>query len=137
MSAGSGIAHSEFNASLTEPVEFLQIWIRPARGGGAPRYEQAAFDTIVPGLRCVVSPDGRDGSLTIGQNMCLHRLLWPAGGELTYTLERKRAWVQLIRGALVVNGAGLYPGDGLAIDAAEALQITGRGAVEALLFDLI
>lgn len=137
MSAGSGIAHSEYNASRTEPVEFLQIWVLPAQAGGPPRYEQAAFDVQTAGLQCVVSPDGRDGSLTIGQNMCLHRLLWSDGGATTYTLERKRAWLQLIRGELVVNGAGLYAGDGLAIEGADTLKITGSGQVEALLFDLV
>jgi redox-sensitive bicupin YhaK (pirin superfamily) len=137
MSAGRGIAHSEFNASKADPVEFLQIWILPREAGGQPRYAQAAFDLAETGLRLVVSPDGRDGSLTIGQDMDLYRLLLPEGGTAAHTLQRKRAWVQLIRGELVVNGAGLFPGDGLAVEAADTLQLVGTGDVEALVFDLL
>lgn len=137
MSAGKGIAHSEYNASSTDPVEFLQIWVLPAEGGGAPRYDQKAFGLDETGLRLVVSPDGRDGSLKVGQDMDLYRLLLPEGGTAQHTLSRKRAWVQLIKGELVVNGAGLFPGDGLAVDAADVLDIVGTGDVEALVFDLL
>jgi len=136
MSAGQGIAHSEYNASSSESVEFLQIWILPRHAGGSPRYDQRAFPRTETGLRLVVSPDGREDSLTIGQDMDLYRLLLPQGGTLEHPVARSRVWVQLIRGELVVNGAGLHPGDGLAIDGAERLILEGRGEVEALLFDL-
>jgi len=137
MSAGSGIAHSEYNASASEPVEFLQIWVQPSERGGPPSYAQAAFDTSTLGLRCVVSPDGRDGSLVARQDFCLYRVLLPHGESLDVPLERSRSWVQLVAGELVVNGAGLRAGDGLAVEGASSLSLTASAAVEALVFDLL
>lgn len=136
MSAGQGISHSEHNASATEPVEFLQIWVLPQTAGGTPRYEQRAFDTEADGLRLVVSPDGRQDSLTVGQDVDLYRLMLHGGGDLRHAMQRRRAWVQLISGELVVNGAGLNPGDGLAVVGADTLSLKGSGDVEALVFDL-
>ena len=137
MSAGRGIAHSEHNASATDPVEFLQIWVLPHAAGGTPRYDQRAFPLTETGLRRVVSPDGRDGSLRVGQDLDLFRLLLPAGGTVHHTLARSRAWVQLIRGTLQVEGVDLHPGDGLAIEHADTLELVGTGDVEALVFDLL
>ncbi|MCA9568629.1 MAG: pirin family protein [Myxococcales bacterium] len=137
MSAGRGIAHSEMNASREEGVHFLQIWVLPAQGATAPRYDQHHFGHD-PGVRLVVSPDGRDGSLTIGQDMDLHRALLPAGTDHTLPLRRNRAWVQVVRGTLDVDGARLFPGDGAAITEARALHLTARDDdVEALVFDLL
>ena len=136
MSAGTGITHSEMNGSDTEPVHFLQIWILPEEGGTKPRYDQQHFPRE-DGVQLVVSPDGRDGSLTIGQNIDLYRVLLPAGGEATQALTRRRGWVQLIRGELQVNGTLLQAGDGLALVDPDAARMTaGDSAVEALLFDL-
>lgn len=137
MSAGRGIAHSEMNGSQTEPVHFLQIWIMPTRSGTEPRYAQKAFPTDASGLRVVVSPEGREGSLSIGANADLYRLLLKPAETAQHTPARRRNWVQVVRGTLEVNGALLYPGDGLAILDAEGLAFTAHeDAVEALVFDL-
>ena len=140
MSAGTGVAHSEYNHSHDDAVHFLQIWVLPKEAGTAPRYDQRAFPADDPdfrGLRLVVSPDGRDGSLTIGQDMDLHRLLLDEGGTATHTTQRERAWVQVVRGELEVNGVLLQASDGLAIEGAERLSFTAHGPVEALVFDLV
>lgn len=136
MSAGRGITHSEFNASATEPVEFLQIWIQPNIQGGAPRYAQAQFDTTEPGLRLVVSPDGREGSLTMQQDADLHRLLLPAGATESLAPRHDRVWVQLISGQLTVHGQPLAAGDGLALRGARAVELVAESDVHALVFDL-
>jgi len=139
MSAGTGVTHSEMNHSASEPVHFLQIWILPRESQTTPRYEQRAFDGPVDeGLRLVVSADGRDGSLTIGQDVDLYRVRLRPAGRAIHRVQRRRSWVQVVRGSLQVDGALLHEGDGLAIEGAEALTLTadGDGAVEALLFDL-
>jgi len=136
MSAGRGIAHSELNASEDTPVEFLQIWVLPAKTGGPPSYQQRDF-ADAPGLRLVVSPDGRNDSLRIQQDMELWRLLLPQDTRDAYTLSRRRAWVQVVRGTLDVNGARLFAGDGLAITDVDQLTLHATsGDVEALIFDL-
>jgi hypothetical protein len=138
MSAGSGIAHSEMNHSASEAVQFLQIWILPAQGGTKPRYEQKDFG-LAPddGLRLVVSEDGRDGSLTVGQDMDLYRLLLEEGTTASHPVARKRVWIQVVRGTLEVNSVLLQPGDGLAmVDATELTLKASEGNVEALVFDL-
>jgi len=135
MSAGRGIRHSEMNGSPDAPVHFLQIWILPAQAGTAPRYDQRDFGKE-PGLRLVVSPDGREGSLSIGQDMDLHRALLPAGEQVSLRLRRARAWVQVIRGTLDVNGARLQAGDGASFTGYPTLAMEAREEVEALVFDL-
>jgi redox-sensitive bicupin YhaK (pirin superfamily) len=135
MSAGAGIAHSEMNASTTEPVHFLQIWILPARRGTPPGYAQQDFGRD-PGVRLVVSPDGRDGSLTIGQDADLVRFLLLAGQSARWQVRRKQVWVQLIRGEIRVNGAPLTAGDGAAITDEPEVSIAADADAEALLFDL-
>jgi redox-sensitive bicupin YhaK (pirin superfamily) len=141
MSAGHGVEHSEFNASASEPVHFLQIWILPARAGTAPRYEQRAFLSAdgrpSDGLTLVASPDGRDGSLTIGQDVDLYRALLAPGARVEPALRRRRAWVQVVHGELEVEGALLRAGDGLAVVDAGHLRMEARDRVEALLFDLL
>jgi redox-sensitive bicupin YhaK (pirin superfamily) len=136
MSAGAGISHSEFNHSKTEPVRFLQIWLLPSEAGGQASYQQAHY-APQPGLTLVVSPEGRDGSLRVKQNTDLWRLLLDEGASAHLPLRRARAWVQVVTGTLDVNGARLYPGDGLAITDTAALDLSAQqGAVEALIFDL-
>ncbi|MED5370598.1 MAG: pirin family protein [Myxococcota bacterium] len=138
MSAGRGIQHSEMNGSTQEEVHFLQIWILPRSARSAPRYDQRLFEpTPGEGLRLVVSPTGREGSLRIDQDMDLHRLLLDAQGQAQLDPRGPRAWVQVIKGSLQVNGAALKAGDGLAIEGAEQLSLSaGAEGVEALVFDL-
>lgn len=139
MSAGTGIRHSEFNASKTEPVHFLQIWIIPERNGLAPGYEQKTFaDAQKRGkLRLVGSRDGRDGSVTIHRDVDLYATLLSAGETVTHQLSAGRgAWVQVARGSLILNGERLAEGDGVAVSTPGALRLEGVDDAEALLFDM-
>jgi redox-sensitive bicupin YhaK (pirin superfamily) len=139
MSAGTGIRHSEFNASKTEPVHFLQIWIIPERNGLAPGYEQKTFaDAEKRGkLRLVGSRDGRDGSVTIHRDVDLYATLLSAGETVTHQLSAGRgAWVQVARGSLILNGERLAEGDGVAVSTPGALRLEGVDDAEALLFDM-
>ena len=139
MSAGSGIHHSEFNHSKADPVHFLQIWIVPERGGLEPSYEQRAFtDAEKRGrLRLVGSPDGRDGSVIIHQDVDLYAGLFDDGESARLSLRRgRKAWVQVARGDVVVNGEPLTAGDGVAITDVETLDIEGRQDAEVLVFDM-
>jgi redox-sensitive bicupin YhaK (pirin superfamily) len=140
MSAGTGIRHSEFNHSKTEPVHFLQIWIIPDREGIPPRYEQKRFEdeTKRGQLRLVASADGRDGSIVIYQDVQLFASVLNAGDQVTYPLSPERkAWLQLARGALELNGRALETGDGVALESESNLQIEAkRNDTELLLFDL-
>jgi redox-sensitive bicupin YhaK (pirin superfamily) len=140
MSAGTGIRHSEFNHSKVEPVHFLQIWIVPNRLRVAPRYEQKAFpDADKRGqLRLVGSPDGRDGSLTIYQDVRLLAGLFSGGEQATHALAGGRsAWLQIARGSVRLNGHELEAGDGAAIESEPSLSIAAtRDGTEVLLFDL-
>lgn len=137
MSAGRGVAHSEFNADRTEPVHFLQIWLLPKEGGTAPRYDQKHYALDQRGPVLVASPDGRDGSLQIGQDTDIWRLLLTAGEGIAQPIQRGRAWVQVVSGTLTVNGAVLQTGDGLAVVDATSLDILPSEDTEALLFDLV
>lgn len=135
MSAGSGITHSEMNGSQTEEVRFLQIWVLPEQARTTPRYEQRDFGQT-RGVLLVVSPDGRDNSLTIGQDVDIHRA-WLDDGDLhTLDLRHPNAWVQVVSGELDVNGSRLRVGDGMAIRDARSLSLTAHGDVNALVFDL-
>jgi redox-sensitive bicupin YhaK (pirin superfamily) len=140
MSAGTGIRHSEFNHSKSDPVHFLQIWIEPERDGIKPRYEQKAFpDGEKRGrLRLVGSTDGRDGSLVIHQDVDLFAALLNSGDKVTHTFRNGReGWIQVARGAIEANGQRLDAGDGAAIEDEAALTITGRAdGSEILVFDL-
>jgi redox-sensitive bicupin YhaK (pirin superfamily) len=138
MSAGTGVRHSEFNASRTEPVHFLQIWILPDRPGHAPGYEQKAFSEAdrQGRLRLVASPDGRDGSVTLHQDVALYVGLLDEGQQAKLELAAGRhAWVHVARGAATVNGQRLGEGDGAALSDERALTIDGHGG-EVLVFDL-
>jgi redox-sensitive bicupin YhaK (pirin superfamily) len=139
MSAGRGIAHSEYNASREEPVHFLQIWIEPGELGIAPGYEQKRFDDEEKRdrLRLVASNDGRDGSITIHQDAALYASLLSPGAKVEHSLAPTRgAWVQVVRGAVKVDGELLRAGDAAAIEAAERFAIEGVEDAELLVFDL-
>lgn len=132
MSAGRGIRHSEMNHDPEAPVHFLQIWLQPRHAEGVPRYAQRPFE-VREGLTLLVSPDGRDGSLSIDQDADLYRLLGDWEGALP--LRGTRAWVQVVRGVVVVGEQTLHAGDGAAITELSSLSLAGRSA-EALIFDL-
>lgn len=136
MSAGRGIYHSEFNASNTEPLKFLQIWLQPNQFSGAPGYQQKAFGEK-PGLTLILSPDGRDGSLTVRQNALLYRLML-ASGETEHVATRpgRKVYIHLISGELTLLGQRLQAGDGIKIADETMLTLAAQGAVKALLFDL-
>jgi redox-sensitive bicupin YhaK (pirin superfamily) len=137
MSAGSGIRHSEFNASKTDPIHLLQIWIVPETKGLKPSYEQRTFsDSDKRGtLRLIGSRDGRDGSVTIHQDIDLYAAVLSPGTSVSHDLDKGRqAWVQVARGSVAVNGMALNAGDGLAASDSGVLAIEGDG--EVLLFDM-
>ncbi|PSN14468.1 quercetin 2,3-dioxygenase [filamentous cyanobacterium CCP5] len=140
MSAGTGIRHSEFNFSQSDPVHFLQIWILPNRSGIEPGYEQIHFSSEDKQgqLRLVASSDGRDGSVTIHQDAELYASTLKPGDTVSYSLKPDRAaWVQVARGAITLNGQTLAAGDGAAITNEVALELTGASDdAEVLLFDL-
>jgi len=140
MSAGTGIRHSEFNHSKTDPVHFLQIWVMPDRQGISPRYEQKTFpDAEKRGrLRLVGSSDGRDGSVVIHQDVELFAALLHAGEKVTHALAAgRKGWIQVIRGAVAVGGHDLIAGDGAAVSNEPILSVTARvDNTEILVFDL-
>ncbi|MBI1845859.1 MAG: pirin family protein [Candidatus Rokubacteria bacterium] len=139
MSAGTGVLHSEANASPDTVVHFLQIWLLPGQAGLAPGYEQKTFsDADKRGrLRLVASPDGRDGSVMIHQNVELHAAILDPGRELVHKpAPGRHAWLQVARGAVTLNGARLDQGDGAAVSDEPSLAIVGVEPAEVLLFDL-
>lgn len=140
MSAGTGVRHSEFNASDSEPVHFLQIWIIPDRAGHQPGYEQKAFDLAAsPGrLLLIASPDGREGSVSIHQNARLFAGKFAPGISFTQTLGPNRhAYVHVARGSVELDGTTLGAGDAAALPLARELTLATRDdTAEVLLFDL-
>lgn len=139
MSAGSGIMHSEMNASSTEPVHFLQIWIKPAQYGIAPGYEQKSFPTGEKQntLRLIASGDGRDGSVTIHQDVNLYVTSLGDGDSVRYPVPAGRhTWLQVTKGSVTLNGQPLAAGDGAAVSDESELVIRAESPSEALLFDL-
>jgi redox-sensitive bicupin YhaK (pirin superfamily) len=139
MSAGRGVVHSEFNASETEPVHFLQIWLLPERQGLPSGYEQKFFsDEDKRGkLRLVASRDGVDGSVRIQQDARLYAALLQGGQPVTHTLgPRRKGWLQVARGTAELNGQRLKAGDGVAISDEEQLTIRSTDQGEILLFDM-
>ena len=139
MSAGTGVTHSEFNASKSEPVHFLQIWLQPSQPGLAPGYEQKTFsDAEKQGRLCLVaSPQPREGSLTIHSDAHLYAGRFAAGERAEHTLAPGRhAWVQVVRGSVRVNGTEAQTGDGIALSQEDRVQIEGLRDAEILLFDL-
>jgi redox-sensitive bicupin YhaK (pirin superfamily) len=139
MSAGTGVTHSEFNASPTEPVHLYQIWMFPEKRGLKPAYDQKNFSEAEKRgkLRLVASPDGRDGSVKIRQDNELYATVLSKGESVSHELKRDRhAYVQVARGKVKLNGKELAEGDGAAISAEKSLELTGVNDAEVLLFDL-
>jgi quercetin 2,3-dioxygenase len=140
MSAGTGIRHSEFNHSKTEPVHFLQIWVLPDRTGLAPRYDQKTFPSSEKRdrLRLVGSPDGRDGSIVIHQDADIYDALLSRGRAVTHALKAgRKSWIQVVGGAVEVNGKAAVAGDGVAVEDEAVVSITSRADdTEVLVFDL-
>ncbi len=139
MTAGSGIRHSEFNASKSDPVHFLQLWVLPDRAGLKPGYEQKDFpESEKRGrLRLVASKNGDEGSVTLNQDVNLYSGLFDGGESDRIELESgRKAWVQVARGEVEVNGERLRAGDGLAISDATAIEVSGGRDAEVLAFDL-
>jgi redox-sensitive bicupin YhaK (pirin superfamily) len=139
MSAGTGVTHSELNASSKEPVHFLQIWIQPDKRGGAPGYEQKTFTrTDKAGrLRLVASPDGRDGSVTIRADALMFAGVFAKGETAEHTLGPGRgAWVHVVRGKASINGTAIATGDAVAITEERTVRIEGIDEAELLVFDL-
>jgi quercetin 2,3-dioxygenase len=139
MTAGTGVSHSELNASPRDPVHFLQIWMVPDRLGHSPSYDQKTFSHADKAgrLRLVASHDGRDGSLAIHADAALYASELAAGQAVDHALAAGRhAWVQVVRGKLRVNGAELTAGDAAAISDEPGVRIEGIDAAELLVFDL-
>jgi redox-sensitive bicupin YhaK (pirin superfamily) len=140
MSAGTGVVHSEFNASKTEPVHFLQIWIIPERPGLPSGYEQKFFsdDDKRGKLRLVASPDGAEGSVRIQQDARLFASLLEGGQSVSHTIPRgRKGWLHVVTGSVALNGQPLAAGDGVAIDGEETLAIGAGERGEILLFDMV
>lgn len=139
MSAGSGVTHSEFNGSQTETSHFLQMWVFPRETETEPRYEERAFPEAERRgkLRLVVSPDGADGSLTIGQDARLYSSLLVPGERMELGLEPGRqAYLHLATGSLEVNGVLLEAGDGAEIRDEETLSLVPKTKGEIVLWEL-
>ncbi len=141
MTAGTGVHHSEFNPSPSEPVHFLQIWIIPERRGLKPGYEERVFDSAAKRdrLKLIASRDGRDESVVVHQDVDLYAAVLGNGATATHVTERTRkCWLQVARGKVSVNDQELSAGDGAAIAYEESIALRGTGAdSEILLFDMI
>ena len=139
MSAGKGIFHSEANASQTEPLHLLQIWMLPKEHGIAPGYEQKEFPAEEKRgrLRVIASPDGRDGSVTLHQDASLYVSLLNSGEKVEHEFADGRAgWLQIAKGGVKLNGKTLNQGDGAAITEEKLAAIEATEASEILLFDM-
>ena len=139
MRAGTGVTHSEWNHSKTDPVHFLQIWIAPDTSRLEPAYGQHAFDrgAAARALVLLASRDGRAGSLQVHQDVDLWVTLLDAGERRELAMRPGRhAWVHVARGAASVSGTALREGDGAAVSGSDRLEIVGRAAAEVLVFDL-
>jgi redox-sensitive bicupin YhaK (pirin superfamily) len=139
MSAGTGVFHSEYNASKTEQVHFLQIWIMPESRGIPPSYEQKRFEAEekTGRLRIVASPDGRDGSVTLHADAAIYAGLLRAGEAAELPLAAGRhAWVHVARGKAKVNGRDLSEGDGAGLSEEGKVRVEGIDDAEVLVFDL-
>lgn len=139
MSAGTGIEHSEFNPSETEPCHLYQIWLFPSEKGIAPSYEQKRFDDVEKHnrLRVVASEDAREGSLRINTDASIYLANLDAGSAVQHSIGVGRsAWLQVLRGSVKIGDQQLSAGDGAAVSDETALTITASEAAEVLLFDL-
>jgi len=139
MSAGTGIRHSEFNPSDSEPLHLLQIWLMPERRGLTPSYEQKAFaaEERQGRWRLLAARDGLDGAVTIHQDVSLYGTLLEPGQAIEHKLKPGRhAWMQVARGAITLNDKPLVAGDGAAISNESVLSVRAEKPSELLLFDL-
>ena len=139
MSAGTGVLHSEYNASQTDPVHFLQIWIVPGQQDLAPSHEVKSFPAQDRSgrLRLLGSPDGRDESITIHSDVDLYGSVLPAGGTFSHTVgEGRGVWMQIIRGGVSVNEKLMSAGDGMALIDEPTIRIEASEESEFLLFDM-
>jgi redox-sensitive bicupin YhaK (pirin superfamily) len=138
ISAGTGIAHSEYNASREELVHFLQIWLVPSRKGVSPNYSQRSFgNPSSVGLKLACSKDGREESIPINQDANVYIGRFEEGQRLTHPLARNRyAWVQLISGDLAVNTTVLSPGDGAALSEEGVVALLSVAGAHFVVFDL-
>ncbi len=139
MTAGTGIRHSEFNPSQTDPVHFLQIWMLPERRGLTPGYEQKTFSEEQKRgrLRLIAAAEPRDGVLQIHQDVDLYASVLGPGESVSHEIrEGRSAWVQVVRGTVELNGTKLAAGDGAALVDQRSLEMVSREGVEFLLFDL-
>jgi len=139
MSAGRGVTHSEFNPSNVERVHFLQIWILPNARGLPPSYEQRRFpsEDRRGRLRLLAAADGRDGAVTIHQDVDLYGTVLGGGQQVRHDLRTGRhAWVQVARGSVDVNGRPLAAGDGAALSDERGVELHADAPSEILLFDL-
>ena len=139
MSAGTGVAHSEFNPSKTDTVHFLQIWILPSRMGVEPRYQQEYFspESRRGRLRTIISPNGTEGSLTVHQDANVYAGLFDGGETAAFNLPQDRyAYVHVARGRLSINGEELSAGDGVRVRRAKQLRFERGSDAELILFDL-
>ncbi len=136
MSAGTGVRHSEYNASETDPLHLYQIWIIPQRAGIEPRYAQRKF-ADQQGRQWVLTPDGRDDSLIVYQDMTLSRWAMLNGEQGSLPLVAGRnTWIQVVKGSLTINGQQVDTSDALAIRDETALEIIAGSDAEILIFDL-
>ena len=139
MTAGTGVQHSEFNHSQDKELHLLQIWIYPEKNGLEPGYEQTRFsrDEKLNRLRLVGSRDGRDGSITIHQDVDLYASVLETGNEVSLELRPDRkVFVQVVGGDIAVNGQKLSAGDGAQMENEEALQVSAITEAEFLVFDM-
>jgi hypothetical protein len=139
MGTGSGVTHSEFNPSKTDPLHLLQIWITPRTRGLEPGYTEwhPTAESESQSKVLVISPDGRDGSATIHQDADVYRIRINAGETFSHDLASGRGlWLQLITGSLTAGGTTLHPGDAASTESAGSIRFTAKDDSEALLFDL-
>jgi quercetin 2,3-dioxygenase len=137
MTAGTGVAHSEYNHSDRDPVHFLQIWVLPNQKNLAPGYEQKAYSEAEKRgtLRLIASQEGRDGSVTVHQDLNLYATVLSANESVSLPKRDRHLWVQVARGSVLLNGKLLHQGDAAAL-AGEELELVGEEKAEVLVFDL-
>ena len=138
MAAGTGVAHSEFNPSPTEPVHLLQIWILPNRKGANPTYAEKSFVQAAPGkFYLTASKSGRDGSIPLNQDVDVFIGKLGGGDKISHALKPGRhVWLQVAEGEMALNGLPLKAGDGAAVSNESKLVLGSTSPAQAILFDL-
>jgi len=139
MSAGNGVTHSEFNPSPTEPMKFLQVWLLPDEKGAKPRYDTLNIEPQDKSgkLKLFLSPDGRNDSMSTRANAFVYAATLTGEQRIEHELgDRQKAWLQVARGSLKLNGESLNKGDGVAIEGGGTLSLSDGSNAEVLLFEL-